>query len=531
MTISFVGDGATNTTRGSTLPMKPDGWIGHRLVRRKTLWADRFENESAASTNTARSLTVSTKQTDLFVHACEQQLAIASSDGAVSQAAFAGFVTKYCRDSGADALRGPACTAALFLFQDLPPSLQLSFVGFTTNNGCPSSDDPSQCLKMLNGDGGLFYVGADSISGLCASTFELMVDSNLLLLSSDEPSAQPTTTNAPITGPPFHVRESVAPSASPLSFAPQSQRGSGTDDRQMNTIVVALGITFTLCFMAAVAVKGMLWRRRQSKPVVMSEVDPALQGDVSVSSENSREFKPSGAPEEPPAYEASDQKSKQLDSSATSSTNSWFPKSSSSNTSVGSSGRETVGSVSSSRRNPGSGSHPGVAKDHFPYPQPLQQNDTTKKQFSRPRALVTENLSEANPVHIRKRFKHGKACSFSFDEDDCGDRGNSVMADDSKTVKSSLPHLRVDTGGPLVPSGAKPAELQCAQVNKENAKNCAIVKNARSTRGGVKASDRVAKFLDYHEARNRRRVLIDPEAPTLAVDNVCPDLQNQDVSS
>lgn len=499
--------------------------IERKTVRRE-LQVDTAEDNDKTPADTV----VPTTEHEHYVTTCERQLMIASSQTGISQTAFSAFVTRYCRDS---VTRGPSCSNVLLLFQDLPPPLQLSFVEHSTH--CSADDSQQQCLKELNAAGGLFYIGTDAIPSLCASTFDVLVTTNLL---------QPTTSTAPT----FSAQEeAIAPTNSPIYSQPlvdstasktPTPRGSaspieGSSQSNGLSIGAVLGIAMTCFFAFALAAQFLLLkRRRQAKP---PSDDPALHGDESVSSENSQQLTPVAEPHEA--------KSAQDDCSATSPTGSWLgkdiPRSKNRASSVGSRGRRKTPRITSSksarRRSRSSGSRSRSSKDHsFTYPQVLHSEDvidarmqskTTKRRFSYPQALVTEHLSQDNPVHIRKRFTHRKGSSFSFDDDDCNRTVNLTPADDS--IPTNLPAMfHVVTNVPVVE--VHPVKAYRARPDKENAKNRATctMKYASNElqQRGERANNRGSTILGQHHLMSRRhRGWTDLEAPTNAENCNYPD--------
>jgi hypothetical protein len=409
-------------------------------------------------------MTASTAEEQRYVETCERQLTIASSQEAISQTAYADFVTLYCRDSTA---RGPACSDALQLFQDLPLPMQLAFFNLECSTE-PTGNSQLAC--------------PDAIPHLCASTYELMLSSNLLLNErttssepeSKAPTAAPARINAPSPSPLFSPL--VDSTKSDMSLRGSAASASIEEQDQGLSIVAILGISMTGCFVLALAY-GFLWKRKQNKLMASSD-DPALQGDESVSSENSQQFSPASQETADPDDEIS----------MTSSNGSWFrttPRSTSDNSSTGSRDQNKAPRTHSCQtllpmRESSSVGNLGQTfknKNRFDYPQPLQSSDilspsvmlrsidkTTKRRCSYPLALSRENLSQDNPVHARKRFSHHKDSSFSFDEKDCS---RTVGTDNSIAARSLPARLRVMTNIPLVE--VNHAKLHRSHFDKENA--------------------------------------------------------------
>lgn len=449
----------------------------------------------------------------LYVQTCQRQLLIAASQNVISQTDFAGFVSRYCRDS---VMRGPGCPKTSLIFQDLPLPLQLNFVGYKI---C-SDVSQLECLRYLNANAALFYIGVDAIPTLCTSTFELMLSNNLLMNAtatatniSDYGTKTPAAsnsdsgTNTPISQSKSQTKSPVShsnsgtksPASAPtrghtpnpsLIFSPlvdatlkndTSLRGSTFNSANGNKPdsppAAILGVTITSFVALLLLVKCLLCRVRRIKHVTE---DPALQVDESITSENSQEFSPIVS------HDAADQQSTEDDCSASSSSSSWFritPKSASSNNSSIEIREKCISPrYSSSKSSKQKSSSAGCQDLSFETKNNLADSRTfsfddimqspspkfqpkLKRRFSYPLALGPAIISQDNPVHVRKRFGHRKGGSFSSDDDDCSRTADRTSAHRSTTRSLPLQHLET-TPPPAVVNLAKLNSSQ--QFEKEN---------------------------------------------------------------
>ena len=140
----------------------------------------------------------------------------------------------------------------------------------------------------------------------------------------------------------------------------------------------------------------------------------------------------------------------------------------------------------------------------FSYPQRFQSDDfldgrlepkTSKRRFAYPQALITENLSEDNPFHVRKRFNHSKGRSFTFDEDGCSRPEDLVPADIlSKTSRPGT--LGILTDVQLENDDTIPSKLHRSfSSDKENSKNRDTLMDNSRSKLGESALDRGLMIL------------------------------------
>jgi hypothetical protein len=408
-----------------------------------------------------------------FVATCIQQLTTtideknSNNGNSISQVQFSTFVIRYCRSD--DTVRGSECSSALYFFPDLPNELQIEFVRYTTDT-CPSdaTDDASlqDCLETLNAGDVLFYVNVDTLPDLCSSTFDLMISTNLIVFNND--TMIPNTT-APIATPPPPA--SLAPTLSPPS------------DKSGLSSVGMLGIVTTAIFAMMFATQCALLhhRRRNSKKRQMANDVVALREDESVvSSEHSHELLSSieevqevqnttastedqgGTTTKIPTVDDSD--------STVSSGSTWRRGSLKGKINTNLHGPKETTTPRASTRSPprhrssssdsrGNRRSKGASSNKFFYPQPL----------------ITENLSDSNPVHIRKRFHRKKPGSFPFDDEEINQAINTDDSSPDDVVELTLqqkPKLIVQTNFKAATSSVVSPQPQLpppmAQVGKEN---------------------------------------------------------------
>jgi hypothetical protein len=379
---------------------------------------------------------------EVFVETCTLQLVSTAEEGSISQVSFSAFLTRYCHDAGSagSVTRGPACSDVLLLFQDLPMALQLAFVEAMSDDTCAQFGTVQlpQCLLELNSGGELFYVPTTATFNICSASFDLMLSTDLLAVHSALPVSYPTT--SPTLG---AEHGNVVPSASPIqgTLSPPvlssvvrpdpSYNGNTARGRTMEvSVVIGLGIAMSVLFALAISanlVRRFLCAKPTKKATTSTEF--ALLGDESVSSENSH----AAVPEETtlPHVLSAD------DSSQASSTGSWFPKSS-----TPKSATVTTATTSNDERHGQRSTVRAASKNHAKRSHSMGNYRTTprnsystngtlggktrkaKRRSSFPQALVTENLSDDNPVHIRRRFSHGRSSSssFTFEESEWSNR-------------------------------------------------------------------------------------------------------------
>ena len=398
----------------------------------------------------------------------------------VSQVKFASFVILYCRDADGTAgstssdneitwqhERGMQCTDTLFFFPDLPRILQLEFVRYTScysknvintstedddnnnnNNNITTIDD---CLDDYNEQGSLFYMeDSTRVSELCTFTYPLMISSDLISTSSSNASDAPvpTTATLPPSTAPLTGTQSLSPTIAPIDSTAMTPttapvdiiiNSNGSDG--LSTVGI-LGITITILFMIMFVYQLLVWKCKNftTKSSKNDNSMAALQEDESVvASEHSHELgsTPICTIDEEDGEDDGDHPTRHWDfdkstraaSTAPGQRRSWLllrpstPKSPSVTSATGRSPKQTVtsrrsqsphyhhrfyfnsnnGAGSGDNRQSNSGS---FSNNKFTYPKPL--------------AIVTENLSEDNPVHTRKRFQNPKksdaAGHFPFDE-------------------------------------------------------------------------------------------------------------------
>jgi hypothetical protein len=372
---------------------------------------------------------------EVFVETCTHQLVSTAKEGSISQVSFSAFVTRYCHDAGSagSVTRGPACSNAMLLFQDLPMALQLAFVEAMSSDACAQfgSDQLPQCLVELNSAGELFYVLTTAAFNICSASFDLMLSTELLAAHSAFPVSYPTKSPT-LTS----VDGNLVPSATPIQPGtgtpsppvlssearsdPSYNGNTATRSSRTSEVSVVIGLGIAMSVLFALAISASLVRRflcTKSTKKAATSTEFALLGDESVSSENSL----AAVPEETtlPLAGSAD------DSSQASSTGGWFPKSSTpKNATISTmssaerrSQRPTVRAASNhAMRSHSAGSHRSTPRNSYSTNGTLVggKSRKAKRRSSFPQALVTENLSDDNPVHIRKRFGHGRSSSASF---------------------------------------------------------------------------------------------------------------------
>jgi hypothetical protein len=423
---------------------------------------------------------------EVFVETCTHQLVSTANEGSVSQVSFSAFLTRYCHDAGSagSVTRGPACSDSMLLFQDLPLALQLAFVEAMSNDTCAQfgTDQLPQCLLELNSGGNLFYVPTNAAFNICSASFDLMLSTDLLAVHSTLPVSYPT--KRPTLG---TVNGNMAPSATPIqpgTLSPPVLSSEGQSDPSYNgnatgktrttevSVVIGLGVAMSVLF--ALAISASLARRflcTKSTKKAATSTEFALLGDESVSSENSH----AAVPEETtfPLLNALSAD----DSSQTSSTGSlWFPKSStpkSATTAATTASsaerrgqRPTVrAALNHLKRSHSTGSHRSTPRNSYSTNGTLAGGKTrkSKRRSSFPQTLVTENLSDDNPVHIRKRFSHGRSSgSFTFEESEWSNRFALPKDPEGKVFRAATtpsPSQALSRVLPVIPADKENATL------------------------------------------------------------------------
>jgi hypothetical protein len=385
---------------------------------------------------------------ELFIETCINEL-MADSD-LVSQTKFAAFIIQYCRKN--EDVRGPECTNALFFFKDLPNEIQLEFLRHS-EDVCPfdvvDSDDSllQDCLDELNAKGGLFFVGTDRTSALCTSTFDLMILANLILNITTYPATSAPLSTSPPNAP-------IAPTSAPLnvlrSQLPTIDHNLDHENDAGLSSVGILGIVITALFVILFLIQCILFhlRKRSSKNGRLANDVIALREDESVvASEHSHELlSPIAAFDNGSISASPKNRDHSVDPSLTP-TDDFDSQSA-----IQSGGRfirakpKSVEQQGCSRQKksttPRSAtSVPRFRIVSFDSTRTSHSNDTTQK-FLYPHPLITENLSDGNPVLFRKRFHKKLAGIFSFDEDDTSRFDDTSNNNISNKMTPAIPILQ-----------------------------------------------------------------------------------------
>lgn len=352
----------------------------------------------------------------------------------------------------------------MLLFQDLPLPVQIAFVQHMTNFTCsvlvtaavsattgkdattasaaaaaaaiPNDDDRllPLCLEELHAGGELFYVSdPTAIPSLCETTWETMISTQLLeVLENNSTNNNATVAEDTVWTP-------------PMAAAPGGPSQQQQQTRSHLTAVLGLGIGMTVVFLLAIVVKLKTTTRHYKSNRTNDKSPPSpteglgvdvinIRGDESFSSENSE---PAAAA---PSEETPDTASPHGTGGNSCTHGAPLPTTTTSDFSISSSSfgpnpyrpeNQFLSDRSNELlRNPSSLSsikhHCGMLQ-RFPNPPPL---------------VVTERLSDDNPVHQRKRFPRSNSSSsrvFTFEERDIAKKRPSVVeilrvpsADDSR---------------------------------------------------------------------------------------------------
>ena len=398
-----------------------------------------------------------------FIESCNEELTPSDGeqDAGVSQVQYASFVILYCRGvadgiNGSDSgmmlqlERGTQCTDTLFFFPDLPRILQLEFVQYTScysENVISATEDDDirtidDCLDDYNDQGTKFYMeDTKLIRELCTFTYPLMISTDLISISpfsntSDAPVVQPTATAAPTIAPTFSATLTLPPTTTPMNIDTNS---SGSDG--LPTVGI-LGITITIVFMIMFAHQfcKRKFKTYMNSPSMKKEQNSnennisALQEDGSVvASEHSHELgstpittmeddDDNGSSLRTTLGRNSDSAVKSA-ASPTSPRRSWLSIRSPTNSSTSSHHHRF-------RFNSGNDGTAGG----FPH-----SNNNNKFAYPKPLTVVTENLSDNNPVHSRKRFQNPNksatttAGHFAFDHATTNQSTNATMTSTSNS--------------------------------------------------------------------------------------------------
>jgi hypothetical protein len=363
----------------------------------------------------------------------------------VSQVQYASFVIRYCRNDMNDNIRGSECTDALFFFPDLPIELQLEFVRYTscvTFAGTTEDMTLEDCLANYNDSNELFYMeNINKIPDLCNATFPLMITTDLLVYHDETNAPIATITTQPttsITSAPTHE-----PTTTPIQ---------NIDTFRLSSVGI-LGITITILFAMMFGSQCLLWQYRKHQQLFKKRQNDvmALQEDESVvASEHSHEL------QTPLTDDMVD-----------------------------------VKSTSSSITNQKHATPRSISKSSHQH-----QNRRSKNvRFVYPPPLVTENLSENNPVNTRKRFSNkSHTGNFPFDEEAMrrveatSDTSPTTHINDAinptKQKNHSTTKLNVNTSVrasevSMISAQAQPHRPIIAQSGKENSHNTTIPQQQR----------------------------------------------------
>jgi hypothetical protein len=451
-------------------------------------------SSSSSSTN-RRKVQVVSHETN-FIEACIEELTPTSKEDAkVSQVHYASFLILYCRDDANELIRGSECSNALFFYQDLPQSIQIEFVRYTSCIQSTTEDMTlEECLDAYNKAGAAFYMDdVARVPALCTYTYPLMISTELLRgPTSDAPMVAPTTTSQPT------VPATTAPITAPVTIPTLSPMKTVSPTVQQPTIINAipkessgisnvgiLAITITILFAIMFTYQTLIvqYRKYYREHKKQHQNDAmALQEDESVvASENSHELLPPIPEESEVIMDVIPSPNMQSYRFATehtidTTTTTALPESSSVRGKYWLSTPKHANSSGHGSKVTTSRSSSSNSQSPFRYYNNCMKHVSDNgMQFTYPTPLETDNLSDSNPVHTRKRFQ-SKQGHFPFDTDTTNQPTRSAATTSTSTKLTDITFLEsIDETRTTTEISFNISDPTTATAKKNKANVCSIV--------------------------------------------------------